>query len=263
MNSATQAQAARRPSHAERCRTLVAGARTATLSTVARDPAGYPYGSFVIVAADERGRPLLLLSDLAEHTQNLAPAAEASLLFTEPLDHPSVKPLALSRVTLLGPCRRVEPADRDAARAVFLAAHPDASEYVDFNDFALYRLEPVKLRYVGGFGRMSWVTAEEYAAAEPDPLAPSAGGILSHMNKDHEGAVLAYARAFAQMPDATAATMTAVDRYGFDLSVTTPEGPRSARLAFDSPVSTTDEVRKAMVAMVKSARAALAQAAPP
>jgi hypothetical protein len=41
------------PSHAERCRTLAACARSAMLSTIARDPAGFPYGSLVSVAIDE------------------------------------------------------------------------------------------------------------------------------------------------------------------------------------------------------------------
>ena len=35
----------REPSHAERCRTLVASARRGALSTVAIEPPGYPYGS--------------------------------------------------------------------------------------------------------------------------------------------------------------------------------------------------------------------------
>jgi hypothetical protein len=248
---------ARAPTHAERCRTLVAQSRSATLCTIARDPAGFPYGSLVTVALDASGRPLLLLSELAEHTQNLAHCADASLLLAEPLDRHRT-PLALGRVTLIGPCKKIPPEDRDAARTAFLAAQPDASYYVDFKDFAFHRLEPIALRYVGGFGRMSWVTAADYLAAEPDPLAAAAAGILSHMNEDHAEAMIAYARAFAGLPEATAAQMTAVDRYGFELAVTTPAGPRAARLAFEEPLTTTDEVRKAMVVMVKSARAALA-----
>jgi hypothetical protein len=247
----------RAPSHAERCRTLAASARAGTLCTLARDPAGYPYGSLVTVALDEHGRPLLLLSELAEHTQNLAHAADASILLTEPLDRHR-QPLALGRVTLLGPCRRVPAGEGEAARRAFLATQPDAAGYVDFKDFAFYRLDPIALRYVGGFGRMSWVGAPDYLAAEPDPLAPEAGGILKHMNDDHADAVLAYARAFARLPEASAATMTAVDRYGFELAATTPKGPKAARVAFEAPVTTTGEVRAAMVAMVKAARAALA-----
>jgi putative heme iron utilization protein len=80
-------------------------------------------------------------------------------------------------------------------------------------------------------------------------------GILTHMNDDHADAVLAYAKTLAGIADAEAATMTAVDRYGFELAAITPAGPRTARLAFDEPVTTNDEVRRAMVALVKRARA--------
>ena len=243
------------PTHAERCRTLVGAARSATLCTLARDPAGYPYGSLVTLAVDASGRPLLLLSTLAEHTQNLVDHAEASLLVSEPLGQ-HAQPLALGRVTLLGPCGRIPEGDeRDEARRVFLTAQPDAAYYVDFRDFAFHRLEPVALRYVGGFGRMSWVSADDYRVAKPDPLAADALGILKHMNGDHADALVAYATKLSCIPDVSAATMTAVDRYGFEMAVTTPSGPRATRIGFDEPADTTDAVRRAMVALVKRARA--------
>jgi hypothetical protein len=81
------------------------------------------------------------------------------------------------------------------------------------------------------------------------------------MNDDHADAVLAYARALAGIADAQSATMTAVDRYGFDLAVTrtTPKGPRAARLEFDAgagsvTVATSQEARTVLVAMAKRAR---------
>jgi putative heme iron utilization protein len=245
---------ARAPTHAERCRTLAAEARSGTLCTVARDPQGYPYGSLVTVATDGAGRPLFLLSTLAEHTGNLRAHAEASVLLAEPAGAHD-QPLALGRVTILGRCERVNAEETPAARQAFLAVQPSSAAWVDFKDFAFYRLEPEALRYVGGFGRMSWVTPEDYRGAEPDPLRAGAGGILSHMNTDHADACATYARVLAGMADATAASMTAVDRYGFDLAVTTPAGPRSARLAFDEPVATSDEVRRAMITLLKRARA--------
>jgi heme iron utilization protein len=53
------------PTHAERARTLVARISTGTLCTLALDPEGYPYGSFVTVAFDS-GNPIFLISELAE-----------------------------------------------------------------------------------------------------------------------------------------------------------------------------------------------------
>jgi heme iron utilization protein len=247
---------ARAPSHAERCRTLTSQAMSATLSTIARDPRGFPYGSLVTVAVDDDGRPLLLLSELAEHTANLRAQPEASVLLTEPIGAHE-QPLALGRVTILGRCHRLIESETAGAREAFLRRQPSAAYYVDFKDFAFYRLEPAALRYVGGFGRMSWVSPEDYRAAEPDPLAAAAAGILKHMNGDHADAVLAYGRALAGIGEATAATMTTVDRYGFEIAATTPTGPRAARLEFDAPVATADDVRRVLVAMVKRARSAL------
>jgi heme iron utilization protein len=253
-SSAQRDPPAAEPSHAERCRTLIAAARTATLCSIAREPDGYPYGSLVTVAFDSEGQPLLLLSALAEHTGNLAARPEASLLVAEALGEGG-DPLALGRATLLGKCRKITGEPANAARERFLAAHARAAFYVDFKDFAFYRLEVEAVRYIGGFGRMSWVSAEEYKKAAPDPLAAAAAGILSHMNEDHADAVLAYAKGLLSIADASAATMTAVDRYGFEMTVMTADGPRAARLAFDAPVATTEEVRHAMVSLVKAARA--------
>lgn len=254
--------APRAPSPAERCRTLVATARTATLATHARDPANHPYASLVALACDERGRPLLLLSKLAEHTTNLDARPESSVLVSEaPLGGGDVDPLALGRVTILGETRRIDDGERAEARALFLAKEPRAAAYVDFADFGFFRLQPRALRWVGGFGRMSWVSAESYAAAEPDPIAPDAASVISHMNDDHADAVLAYATALAHIEGATSAALTSVDRYGFTLLAATLDaaggaGSRSARLAFDEPVTTTDGVRKAMIALVRRARGA-------
>src|ERR1700749_2075337 len=70
------------PTHAERARTLVAQMATGTLCTLALEPEGYPYGSFVTVAFDD-GNPVFLISALAEHTRNLERDDRASLLVAE------------------------------------------------------------------------------------------------------------------------------------------------------------------------------------
>lgn len=149
-------------SHAARCRALVARAAHATLATLARDPEGHPYASLVAVAEDGTGRPLLCLSTLAEHTANLLARPEVSLLFVE---EGGADPLAAGRVTMLGASARLTGEEAAAARATFLARHPAAAQYVDFGDFGFYRVTPRALRWVGGFGRMSWVSAEAYASS--------------------------------------------------------------------------------------------------
>ncbi len=237
------------PTHAERARTLVVQMSTGTLCTLAIEPEGYPYGSFVTVAFDD-GDPVFLISGLAEHTRNLERDPRASLLVAETA---AADPLANGRVTMLGPCTRID-SNEGRARAVFLAAHPNASYYAGFRDFAFWKLQVDWIRYIGGYGRMSWISQAEWRAAAPDPLAPSAVGIIAHMNADHADALVLYCKAFSKATDLTSATMTGVDRYGFEMSARTNEGPRPIRLAFATPVATPNAARAALIAMLQDAR---------
>ena len=150
---------------ASKCREIATRARSATLATLARDPAGYPYASLVAVAWDADARPLLCISALAEHTKNLAAHKEASLLIVEQAPA-GADPLSLGRVTMIGPCEPVAEGERAEARATFLRAVPSSATYVDLRDFAWYRLDPVSLRYVGGFGRMTWLDGAAYRGAK-------------------------------------------------------------------------------------------------
>jgi putative heme iron utilization protein len=120
------------------------------------------------------------------------------------------------RATLIG---RAEPVPDDAVASVrekYLACHENSRYWVDFADFSFFRLQPIDLYYVGGFGVMGWVDATDYELATPDPLAETASGILAHMNADHVDSMILLARSFAGF-EATEATMTGVDRLGFTL----------------------------------------------
>jgi hypothetical protein len=236
------------PTHAERARTLVAQISTGTLCTLAIEPEGYPYGSFVTVAFDN-GDPIFLISGLAEHTKNLERDPRASLLLAE---GGSADPLANGRVTMLGPCTRVE-GEGGSVRAAFLAAHQNSAYYAGFRDFAFWKLDVSSVRYIGGYGRMSWISKGEWQTAEPDPLGRSGAGIIAHMNADHADAMVLYCKAFSKATEITVASMTGIDRYGFEMSAKTKDGPRPVRLAFATAVSTPEDARAALISMLKDA----------
>lgn len=140
-----------RRSVAEEARALVAGAAHGTLATIAAD--GHPWASLVAYGTLPDGSPVLCLSALAEHGRNLAADPRASLLVAA--GRPDGDPLEHGRVTLAGGARRpASEAERDAARAAYLAAVPGADRYVDLGDFELWVLHVDRLRWVGGFGRM-------------------------------------------------------------------------------------------------------------
>ncbi|HKO92803.1 MAG TPA: DUF2470 domain-containing protein [Polyangiaceae bacterium] len=248
-----QEVAAAAPSHAERARTLVASLATGTLSTLAQDPAGYPYGSLVTFGWSESGL-VFLLSELAEHTRNLRKDARASLLVAE--SRPG-DPLANGRVTLLGSCTPVAESELSGAREAYLERWPSAAGHAQFGDFGFWSLAVQAVRYIGGYGRMSWVSGEDWSRALPDPIAPEAAAILEHMNQDHADALPLYCRAFSRVVDVQDATMTSVDRLGFEMSVVTPTGTRTVRLAFPEPIASKADARRALVGMLRAARAQL------
>jgi heme iron utilization protein len=239
------------PSYAERARTLVHLARAGALSTLSRRHSGHPFGSVMPYAPDDHGAPLILISTMAMHTQNLEADARASLLATQP--GWTEDPLAGGRVTLMGRAARVSDRERGAAREAYLARHPKAAFWVDFEDFAFWRLEVTDVYFVGGFAAMDWVTAEGYAAARPDPLADAAEGILEHMNRDHAEALLTLSRAHADAA-AEEATMLSVDRLGFRARLRSGERLHAVRISFPREVTTAEECRAALIEMIRAAR---------
>jgi putative heme iron utilization protein len=140
-----------------------------------------------------------------------------------------------------------------AVRKLYLARYANSKYWVDFKDFSFYRMEVVDVYFVGGFGVMGWIPVSEYDVALPDPLADAAAGIIQHMNTDHKDALILLARVLGGI-DAQEATMTAGDRLGFHVRLTTKAGIRGARIAFSREVRNPVETRKVLVEMVQQAR---------
>lgn len=144
-------------------RALVAGRGFGCLSTVSVRHAGFPFVSITEYATDEAGQPVLLLSGLAVHTKNLAADARASLIvFAEDAEKDV---LGSARVTLMGMLRKVDDGGDSAIRARYLDRHPQAAQWVDFGDFAFFRMDVADVYYVGGFGEMGWVGGGDFRSA--------------------------------------------------------------------------------------------------
>src|SRR5271163_1412158 len=236
------------PTFAERARTLVYLGRVGSLSTLSRKQIGFPFGSVMPYGLDDHANPVFLISTMAMHTQNVQADPRSSLLVTQP---DSVgDPLGASRVTLLGNILPVPGSELPEARKLYLARYANSKYWVDFEDFSFYRMDVVDVYYVGGFGVMGWVSASEYVGSQPDPLADSMAEIIQHMNTDHKDALVLLARKFARI-EAQEATMTAVDRLGFQVRLKTQDGIRGARIAFLREVSNPAEARKVLMEMVQ------------
>jgi putative heme iron utilization protein len=132
-------------------RRLLEQARYGALATL-EPGSGHPMATRVAIALAAGGAPLLLLSGLSAHSGALDADPRCSLLVGEP---GTGDPLAHPRLSLAAHARRLARDDPQArvARERWLAAHPKAALYVDFGDFAFWRLEPLGGHLNGGFGR--------------------------------------------------------------------------------------------------------------
>ena len=232
-------------------RELVRGRDRAALATALPGPAseaGWPYASLVLVAVDHDLAPILLLSDLADHSKAMAADDRVSLLFdgTVGLDQPLTGP----RVSLLGRAHRTDDA---RLKGRFLARHPDAELYAGFADFKFYRVAVERAHLVGGFGKIRWLSASELmpAAAKPSlsAFAVAEDEIVGHMNADHADAVQLYATRLLGLPVGDW-KMTGIDAEGLDLRF----GGMVARLAFEAALAAPGDTRAALIALVTKAR---------
>lgn len=216
------------------------------LSTLSVRVEGFPFGSVAPFILDHAGRPLILISTLAEHTRNIEADPRVSLI---------VQPYApdmqiTGRVTILGRAEKL--ADKSALGPRYLRFHPQAADYFAMHDFSFYRIEPVRIRWIGGFGRIHWVEPEQYLLP-PSPLAEQEEGILAHMNADHADSLRDYCRHVHGIETANA-EMIGIDADGFDVR----GDAGMLRFDFDTPVTDAQAARQALVALARAARAATA-----
>lgn len=236
---------AARSAIAAEARAILRRARKGALATLGAD--GAPYASLVTLATDARGAPLILISGLARHTQNLLRDDRASVLIDE--TGVAGDPLQGARLSVSGSFAKV---DDEAAKRRFLSRQPDAAGYAGFGDFAFWRMAVEGAHFIGGFGRIHDLGPDELLlpAHDADALAESEPGIVEHMNDDHADAVELYAvKLLGGAPGPW--RMTGCDAEGCDLVL----DDRALRLVFPERVTTPNDVRLVLVDLVKQARA--------
>jgi putative heme iron utilization protein len=232
----------------DKVRSLMRRAARASLATaLARDGSAWPYASLVLVAVDHDASPLLLLSDLADHSRNMAADPRVALLFDGTAG--CKDPLAGPRASVLG---RILQADEPRLRVRFLARHPAAALYADFKDFHLYRVAVERAHLVAGFGEIHWLSDEDmlFDAGDAAPLAAAETDIVIHMNRDHSDAVAAIARNLLGL-QGNDWSMIAIDPEGADLS----NGEHLTRVEFDTPVRDGQGARVELLRLTQRARA--------
>lgn len=203
---------------------------------------GYPYVSALPFCTDQRGRIVVLISHLAEHTRNAEQDGRAGFLVSP--TGPEMQEQA--RVSQIGD---LAPVEDPALAARYLRFFPDAAQYLQIGGFRFFRMEPKSLRYIAGFGRIHTVSGENYVA--PDlPIASAEEDILAHMNQHHADNLREYCRHVHGM-EAQTAKMAGIDCDGFDVRA---DG-KVLRFEFGKQVANADQARAQLVRLARAGRA--------
>lgn len=212
------------------------------LSTLSKSMPGYPFGSVVPYCLDANGHPLILISRIAQHTHNLQLDPKCSLLVGE---RGAEDVQAVGRLTVLAQARQITDETAIAAAAArYYRYFPESAGYHQAHDFDFWVLEPVRSRFIGGFGAIHWVNEATLA----NPFAgKSELSMVEHMNSDHANAVAHYVQ-LSGLPTHTPAEMVGIDSEGFHLRI----GQGVHWLPFPTSCNTALEVRQALVALARA-----------
>lgn len=213
------------------------------LSTHSVKFTGYPFGSVAPFVLDHAGRPVILISTLAEHTKNIVANPNVSLVVFDKEEDLQ----ANARLTLLAEAKPSDKTDT-LLRARYLRYIPQAEQYFDMHDFSFYTLHITHARYIAGFGKMGWVEGINMALA-PNALAGDEADIIAHMNSDHNHNLLAYCEHYHQASPKVA-NMIGIDSLGFDVRA----DEVILRFDFETPINDAQEARQQLIAMANATR---------
>jgi putative heme iron utilization protein len=207
------------------------------LSTISLDLPGYPFGSITPYCADRQCRPIIYISHIAQHTRNILADSRVSLtLFDTNGGFDDVQ--ARGRVTCIADARPVGREEIDIPERYFRYV-PSARQYAGTHDFEFFRLDLVRIRFIGGFGQIYWIDPSEFMVSNPFSPAQE-NRIVQHMNDDHGDTLAHYV-------GGKTAVMAGIDGEGFDVLAS----GKKIRFLFDTDVRNMEDARRALIAMAE------------
>ena len=229
-------------------RSLLRRSRQGALATLMPGN-GDPYCSLVNVASHCDGSPILLISRLALHTQNILGDARVSLMLDERAEG---DPLEGARIMLAGRAEQADAPDEAVLRRRYLNAHPSAEAFVDFKDFSFFKVRLAAAHLVAGFGRIVDLKPGQFLTdvSGAEALLEAEQGALDHMNADHRDAMNLYATRLLGAEEA-GWRCTGCDPDGMDMQ----SGAKTLRLEFPERVTGATALRKMLVRLAAEARA--------
>ncbi len=230
---------------------LLARCRYGVLASMSIRRPGYPLGSVTPYVLDADCQPIILISEIAQHTANLKADGRCSVTITASNapgfvadEDSSVQ--AEARLCVLADARPLDSTELEPAATRYLRFFPESEGYFTAHDFRFWRLQPVKLRYIGGFGRIHWLNPEDVLLSNPFAGEAEAAACV-HMNQDHQAALNNYCEFAGIACRNQTPQMVGVDAAALYLRV----GTAVHRLAFRAALSSMDDLRRETIAMCR------------
>jgi len=215
------------------------------LSTLSLKLGGFPFGSVVPYCLDGEGMPVILISTIAEHTKNILHDNRCSITVIS--ENTDVQ--ANGRLTVIGNMEAIT--DEKDVSERYYRHFPKSKAYGNTHNFSFYRLRPIAIRFIGGFGAIHWLEVSDFLFKNPFH-GEGEVSIVDHMNADHHKDLLSYCTFYKRMtikPEDTV-RMAGIDGFGFDIFV----NDQKVRFTFDQAISNAGEARAAMVGLSKGAK---------
>ena len=152
------------------------------LSTVSKLHEGYPFGSFVTFISGNSRNIYFYISDLAQHTKNISFESKSCLTLSR-LTKKDDKQNS-ERLTIVGDITVVEGDLINYCKERFFKHFPQSRSYSNFHDFKFYKMKISHVRWIGGFGKIAWLTTKNWKDSQIE-WASKENNIIDHMNKDH------------------------------------------------------------------------------
>ena len=164
---------------------LMRNCREGVLSTVSKKYEGYPFGSFVTFISGADRSIIFYASDIAQHTINLKNNSKACITLFN-LSKGDKQDSA--RLSLLGDVKKIEE-DIDEISRQFIEFFPESSQYSNMHDFNFYKLNISQVRWIGGFGKIAWLSSTNWNPTKPKWLKQE-NSMVKHMNEDHSNSIV-------------------------------------------------------------------------
>ena len=221
----------------------------------------FSYSTFTLAAFDYDLSPILLLSDLSEHTKNIQKKNSVSLMLCEEkklykffpkFDNKFSSyedPMSRPRVTLIGKLKKTKDSND---RRRFISRHPASNLYANFKDMNFYKMDVKSAHLIGGFAQVKWFTSEDILCKNVSNFKNSEEDIINHMNLSHKTSIKIYIKNLMQneIPSTQRKgdwNITGVDPDGFDLR----KKKITARFFFEKEISNAKKLRGVFVNLHK------------